>query len=177
MLENDKVIEDLKKEIKRKNMQMAELRKENQQLKSDTCKILNFFLKNNHEIENGGTILHHVIPCSDELLKVLIDFSIDINIVNKNGWTPLMVACSNPSAISNALTLLNAGADFNASTQPIWNVACDEVLQAFRENGITISSVDSIPNEPVQEILEDSKPPINPTAPINIEVCWQFSLI
>ena len=64
--------------------------------------------------EDGYTSLHDAVEgfCSTESLRAIIDHGADVNAINKNSVTAIMIACykGNTDAIS---ILLNAGADLN----------------------------------------------------------------
>ena len=78
-------------------------------------KLIEFLLSKgsnvNKQDEDGDSALHLVIPCSNQLVELLIDHGADIDAVNDSGFTPLMIAYSK-SNLGNAFTLVQAGAEF-----------------------------------------------------------------
>ena len=86
--------------------------------------------------EDGNTALHHAIPCSNQLLQLLLDNNADIDAVNNNGWTPLMLACDRANA-ENALILAQKGAVFEIDGVSAWGYAADNVSEHLRRYGYT----------------------------------------
>ena len=90
--------------------------------------------KVNKQDNDGNSVLHRVIPCSNMLLRFLINKGADVNAVNNIGLTPLMLACSYTSE-GNALVLAQAGAKFVVGCQSAWNYANQAVVDHLERNG------------------------------------------
>ena len=63
---------------------------------------------------NGGTWIHYAVDggCSKETLQIIIEYGADVNAIDKNNSTALMLACQKGS-LEAINVLLNAGADIN----------------------------------------------------------------
>ena len=88
----------------------------------------------NRQDEDGNTILHLVIPCSNQLVQFLINSGVDIDLTNDNGFTALMYACS-MSNLGNALTLAQAGAEFQVGYRCAWAYANQQVTDHLTRHG------------------------------------------
>ena len=88
----------------------------------------------NKQDEDGDSILHLVIPCSNQLVQLLIDHGADIDAVNNDDYTPLMNACRK-SNLGNASTLAQAGAEFEVGSRSAWSYCNQQVTDHLERNG------------------------------------------
>ena len=93
----------------------------------------------NKKDQNGDSVLHLVIPCSNQLVKLIIDHGADINAVNNDGYTPLMHACLKVN-LGNALILAQAGAKFQVGHRSAWTCANQQVIRYLARNGFHVGS-------------------------------------
>ena len=64
----------------------------------------------------------------------MLENDADIDAVNNNGWTPLMLACDSSNA-GNALILAQEGADFEIDDVSAWDFATDNVVEHLQRYG------------------------------------------
>ena len=102
--------------------------------------------------DNKGAIcIHHAVGkgCSKNVLDQIINHGTDVNVLNKNNTTALMLACKkgNKDVIN---VLLNAGADPNIANihggtclhYAAQNNCCTEIFQAIISHGVDVNVTD-----------------------------------
>lgn len=102
--------------------------------------------------ERGYTPLYTAVAfnCSQDVLKLLIDHGADLNIKDKQGWTPLQHILNSYGNPTNAKILTDAGADVNTknhSGQTIFHLAAIKkdisLIEYLLAKGIDVDSRDN----------------------------------
>lgn len=110
--------------------------------------------------KTGNSLLHIACQKKDEsLIKLLINYGIDLNIVNSSGFTPLSFLCSSLGRFNNTYDkktfslvklLINAGADINvggalAEACSVGHVPCIKLLlkKGANINGIEYTNFEN----------------------------------
>ena len=104
-------------------------------------KIAKLLLRNGSSIQhrdnNGNSVLHHAIPCSNQLLRLLLGHGSNVNVMNSRHVSPLMAAGS-ASNCGNSLLLAKAGAYFYPKGISVWNYFTKEVKSHLIKNGFKL---------------------------------------
>ena len=99
------------------------------------------YIKENINIQNedGCTALMisciNLLSCSEDIIKILIEYGANVNIKNKYGCHALMIACRNSNTISSeniVKILIDAGADLNIQADN----GCTSLMMACRYSNI-----------------------------------------
>ncbi|CAK9019208.1 Ankyrin-3 (ANK-3) (Ankyrin-G) [Durusdinium trenchii] len=79
---------------------------------------------------SGETALAVAVRCrKEEVVRFLLQAECEVDEVDADGWTALMLACAEPAQVEVARLLLEAGADANAEDKAGWTalmLACDQ---------------------------------------------------
>lgn len=76
--------------------------------------------------DTGNTILHAALVSrrNTASVRAILDFPVDVNAINNDGCTPLMIACSSGS-VENIWMLLQMGGRISGIEEPKPTVGCD----------------------------------------------------
>lgn len=118
--------------------------------------------------ENGSTAFHILVtrPASVKVIELFLDHKANVNAVNSQGETPLMIAISG-SSVEVIFSLLENGAEINAAnaigSMPLHRAAAKnqdkshmKVVEALLKNGAAVNAQDTDGNTPLHHLVAKS---------------------